>query len=350
MTSSVLGLNGADETDDCRALYREAVLAHARHDPDIYCLDTDQGGYEDHFQAALPEQYVDAGIAEANALSVAAGLASTGKTVFVNTMATFASSRALEQLKIDVAYNDLPVKVVGTHCGLSGGHYGPTHHSCEDLAIMRSLANMKVVVPADGAATTWAVEAAIETPGPVYLRLGRGATPRVYKDPPPFALGRAVVLREGWDVTIVAAGPLPVAIALAAARLLALEGHGARVLDVHTIKPLDVEVLVRAATETLGFVSVEDHNVLGGLGTAVAEALSAEAPALVRRVGVPDRFCPYVGRHEELLEHFDITPRRVADTALQVIGASLDGGLRRHRDRTRGGFVEPKGGVDAALS
>jgi transketolase len=301
-----------------RDIYRRTLAEVAAADPRVYCLDTDMGGLEDSFQAVLPGQYVDLGIAEANMMGVAAGLAAAGKIPFVNTMAGFASARACEQVKLDIAYHEMPVRIVVTHSGLSAGHFGPTHQACEDLAIMRAIPNMTVVVPADTVETERAIRAAVDWPGPVYVRLGRNATPIVHGGEYDFRIGRAVVLREGADVTIVATGALPVTMALAAHEELARGGVRAAVVDLHTLKPLDVATLVSMTRGRAGVVTVEDHSVIGGLGGAVAEALSEHAPTRVLRIGIPDRFCPDVGPHEYLLDRSGVTAGRVVEAALRL--------------------------------
>lgn len=305
-----------------RDIYRRTLQELARHDARIYCLDSDQGGLEDSFARALPQQYVNLGIAEANMMTVAAALASTGKIPFVNTMAGFASARACEQIKIDIAYNNLPVKIVGTHSGFSSGHLGPTHQSLEDLAIMRALPNMTVLVPVDTVETARAVEAAVHIPGPVYIRLGRRPTPLVYQADYDFTVGRAVTLRHGTDVTIVAVGSYPVLAALAACEQLLKMGVSARVLNMHTLKPLDRPALMAAARETHGVVTVEEHNILGGLGGAVAEVVSEQALVPVRRLGVPDTFCDHVGNQQELLEIYGITQDQIVKEVLQLLFGS----------------------------
>jgi len=301
-----------------REVYRKTLQELAERDARIWCVDSDTGNFEDTFATALPGQYVNLGIAEANLMSVAAALAAAGKIPFVNTMATFATGRAFEQIKLDVAYNNVPVKIVGTHGGTSAGHLGPTHQALEDLALMRVLPNMTVMVPADAAEAAKAVEKAAYLPGPVYIRLDRKATPVVYDQDYDFVPGQAVTLLSGRDVTIVATGAYPVVFALEAARRLTDLGVSVRVLNVHTLKPLDVEAVGRAARETRGLVTVEDHSVIGGLGSAVAEAVAEHCPAPVRRVGVRDRFCDQVGGHLELLAACEVTPERVMADALAL--------------------------------
>jgi transketolase len=305
-------------TESTRDAYRRTLLALAIEDPALYVLDSDVGGLEDTFGTKLPAQFVNLGIAEANLMSVAAGLAQAGKTVFVNTMATFASTRATEQLKIDVAGNNLAVKIVATHGGLSAAYLGPTHWALEDLAILRTLPNMTVVVPADVWATEEATRAIAAAPGPVYLRLDRGPTPTVHTADTVFELGRALEVRPGADVTIIATGALPVLMALEAHVALAGAGISARVLDMHTVKPIDVEAIKRAATETAGIVTVEDHNVLGGLGSAVSEVVTSTHPCTVVRIGVVDTAMERVGGHGDLLAMAGVTAERVCGAARSI--------------------------------
>ncbi|HEX6291226.1 MAG TPA: transketolase C-terminal domain-containing protein [Herpetosiphonaceae bacterium] len=302
-----------------REIYRKTLLELAQRDQRIYCLDSDMGGLETSFQASLPGQYIDLGIAEANLMSVAAGCAKLGKIPFVNTMAAFASSRAYEQVKIDIAYNNLPVRIVATHGGLAAAYLGPTHHAQQDLAAMRALPNMTVMTPADAVETAKMVEAAAYLPGPVYIRLGRNRTDLVYHADYDFAVGRAVELRPGHDVTIVAAGSYPVLAAVAAHERLAALGITARVLNMHTLKPLDEAALVAAARETRGIVTVEDHSIIGGLGGAVAETLAERAPTLMRRVGIADAFCDHVGDHHHLIASYGVTPGHLTATVRELL-------------------------------
>ncbi|TCO55604.1 transketolase family protein [Actinocrispum wychmicini] len=302
-----------------RDAYRAALAELAARDERIWCCDSDMGGLEDGFGRQFPRRYVDLGIAEANMMSVAAGLAASGKIPFVNTMASFACLRAGEQVKIDIAYNALPVHIAASHAGLSGGHFGPTHQSLEDIAVMRALPNMTVIVPSDAAMIAQAVAVQAGLPGPSYLRLGRKATPDVHPPGARFVLGRAARLRAGTDVTLVACGPHPVLAALAAHEQLVASGVSARVLDVSTLKPFDVESIVDASIETGGLVTVEEHSVIGGLGSAVAEVLAEHAPARLRRIGMPDRFCAQVGTPEHLLDTYGITGKAVAEAALELL-------------------------------
>jgi transketolase len=298
-----------------RETYRRVLLELATADPRVMCVDSDMGGFEDGFAAALPDQYVNVGIAEANLMGVAAGLAATGRIPFANTISSFAATRACEQMKIDIAGNNLPVRVVVTHGGLSAGHYGPTHHALEDVAVVRTLPNMTVLVPADAVDTEYAVRAAMALPGPVFIRLGRAPTPLVQQQPYDFAIGRAQLLRAGDDVTIVACGPYPVHLAVLASDELAGAGIAARVLNLHTVKPIDIPALVVAAEQTAGIVTVEDHVLVGGAGGAVCEVLAEHRPCRVRRVGVPDAFFDTVGSERELLEEAGVRVDRIAAAA-----------------------------------
>ncbi|MER7900598.1 transketolase C-terminal domain-containing protein [Streptomyces sp. NPDC096046] len=315
-----------------RDVYRAVLLDLAASDPRIFAVDTDMGGLEDTFEAALPGQYVNVGIAEANLMGVSAGLAADGLVPFANTIASFAATRACEQVKVDIAGNNLPVRIVGTHGGFSAAHYGPTHHALEDVAILRTLPNLTVVVPADAAETEYVIRAIADTtafPGPVYVRLGRKATPLVHDGPYEFRIGRADLLRAGHDVTIVATGPLPVCEALAAADLLAGRGIAARVLNMHTVKPLDEEAVLTAVRETAGLVTVEDHVLVGGLGSAVTELTAERSPCRVRRIGVPDGFHDEVGSERELLALAGVSAERIAEAAEEVVRHAAQGTFER---------------------
>ncbi|MFC7896916.1 transketolase family protein [Streptomyces sp. NPDC057381] len=305
-----------------RDICRRALLDLAREDPRIMCVDADVGGLESLF-ADLPEQYVNVGIAEANLIGMAAGMAAAGLVPFAHTLSGFAATRACEQIKVDVAGNNLPVRIIVTHGGLSAGHYGPTHHAVDDFGILRLMPQLTVLVPADAVEAEQALIASAGHPGPVVIRLGRGETPLVHGRPCEFQIGRALTLADGDDVTLVATGPYPVLMALRAAETLAAEGIAARVLNMHTIKPLDEEAVLRAAAETRGVITVEDHLVVGGLGGAVCEVVAARGGCPVRRIGVPDRFSDRVGGELDLLEHAGVTPERIAAEARLLTGAAL---------------------------
>lgn len=242
------------------------------------------------FKKAFPERHIDCGIAECNMMGIAAGLAATGKIPFASSFAMFAAGRAFEQVRNSIAYPKLNVKIGATHAGISVGEDGATHQCNEDIALMRTIPGMVVINPSDDVEAKAAVRAAIEHEGPVYLRFGRLAVP-VINDKPDykFELGKGVVLREGKDVTIIATG-LPVSECLAAADKLAADGIDAKVINIHTIKPLDEELVLAAAKETGKVVTVEEHSVIGGLGSAVCDVLSEKCPTKVMKIGINDTF------------------------------------------------------------
>jgi transketolase len=321
-----VGQPSADSTQDStRDVCRRVLLELAREDPRVICVDADNGGLEDIF-ADLPGQYVNVGIAEANMMGVAAGLAAAGLRPFAHTISSFAAARACEQIKIDVAAANLPVRIVVTHAGLSAGHYGPTHHAVQDIAIIRTMPNMTLLVPADAVEADWAIRAAHRLPGPVFIRLGRKATPLIHQGPCALQVGAALTVREGGDVTLVAAGPYPVLMAIAAADALRGRGVRARVLNMHTIKPIDEGALLRAARQTAGIVTIEDHLVVGGLGGAVCEVVTQHQPCRVRRIGVPDEFSDRVGDERFLLAEAGVTPERIVSAALDLVSSRTAAG------------------------
>ncbi|MFJ3581257.1 transketolase family protein [Streptomyces sp. NPDC090127] len=309
-----------------REAYRDTLLPLLARRPELMCLDSDTGLFSADHAAAAGEQYLNLGIAEQNLMGVAAGMAACGRVPFVNTMAAFATSRALEAIKIDIAYNRLPVRIMATHGGLAAGHLGPTHQALEDLAVMRVLPGMTVVVPADAAATEAFVEQSLNLPGPLYVRLGRKATPPLPVGPPP-VIGQAQTLREGGDVVLASCGPYPVLACLAAADALAGHGIEATVLNMHTLRPLDTETLTAAARPADLVVTLEEHWRGGGLGGAVAETLAERAPVRVVRLGVPDTFVTEVGHQEHLVAHYDLTAERVVRT----VRTALDTAARTGR-------------------
>ena len=263
----------------------------AQHD-NVVVLDADLAGSTKTgvFRKAFPERHINCGIAEGNMMSVAAGLAATGKVVFASSFAMFAAGRAFEQIRNSIGYPHLNVKIGATHAGISVGEDGATHQCNEDIALMRTIPGMVIINPSDDVEARAAVKAAYEHQGPVYLRFGRLAVP-VINDRPDykFEIGKGVVLREGKDVTIFATG-LEVAEALVAADLLEADGIHAKVINIHTIKPLDKELVVAASKETGKVVTVEEHSVIGGLGSAICDVLSEEAPTKVMKIGVNDTF------------------------------------------------------------
>ncbi len=271
------------------------------------------------FKKKYPERFYDCGIAEGNMMSVAAGLAAAGKVVFASSFAMFAAGRAYEQVRNSIGYPHLNVKIGATHAGITVGEDGATHQCIEDLALMRAIPGMVVINPVDAVEAKAAVEAAINYYGPVYLRFGRYAT-RVLNDKETykFELGKGVLMNEGTDLTIVATG-IMVDMALEAAKILATRGIQARVVNIHTIKPLDKEIILKAARETGAIVTAEEHTVIGGLGSAVAEAVCEGCPVPVIKVGVEDRFgCS--GKVPPLLEMYGLTTANIVAKAELALG------------------------------
>ena len=304
-----------------RAAYGKALAELAEREPNLVVLDADLSGstMSKDFAAVCPDRFFDMGIAEANMVGVAAGLAACGKKPFVNSFAMFAAGRAWEQVRNSVAYPRLNVKVVGSHGGLSVGEDGATHQCIEDLAIMRAIPGMTVLCPCDAHEMRAAVEALLAYEGPAYLRLGRLAVETVTDQVPgySFAIGKGALLRPGTDVTVVAVGMM-VQMALAAAEQLAGEGLSVRVIDMHTIKPLDTDLLLRAAKETGCLVTTEEANVVGGLGSAVAECLSGAFPVPLVRHGVEDVF-GRSGAAQKVLEAYGLTVEGIVDKVRQAI-------------------------------
>jgi transketolase len=270
------------------------------------------------FKKAHPERFFDCGIAEGNMISTAAGVATTGKTVFASSFAMFAAGRAFEQVRNSVGYPHLNVKIGATHAGITVGEDGATHQCNEDIALMRTIPGMTIVNPSDDVEAKAAVKAALDTNGPFYLRFGRFAVP-VINDRPDyqFELGKGVQLADGSDVTIIATG-LMVSMALEARELLAAVGISARVVNIHTIKPIDRDIIAKAASETGAIVTAEEHNVIGGLGGAVAEVVCETAPAPVVRVGMNDTY-GHSGTVPALLEAYGLTPAAIVAAAKKAI-------------------------------
>lgn len=304
-----------------RAAYGKALAELAEKEPNLVVLDADLSGstMSKDFAAVCPDRFFDMGIAEANMVGVAAGMATCGKKPFVNSFAMFAAGRAWEQVRNSVAYPGLNVKVVGSHGGLSVGEDGATHQCIEDLAIMRAIPGMTVLCPCDAHEMHQAVKALLAYDGPAYLRLGRLAVETVTDQVPgyEFAIGKGALLRPGTDVTVVAVGMM-VQMALAAAEQLAGEGLSVRVIDMHTIKPLDTDLLLRAAKETGCLVTTEEANVVGGLGSAVAECLSGAFPVPLVRHGVEDVF-GRSGAAQKVLEAYGLTVEGIVDKLRQAI-------------------------------
>jgi transketolase len=303
------------ERHDCREAFQRTLVELAGSDERIVAVVNDSVGSSKlgGFAAAFPERLINVGIAEQNMVGVAAGLANGGRIPFASGAAPFLTGRALEQIKADVAYSNANVKLCGQSPGMAYGELGPTHHSIEDLAWLRAIANLPVVVPADPVETEQVIRWAARTEGPAFIRVSRAPVRVVHDAGYAFRLGVAARLRDGDDLTIVACGTV-VERALDAAELLAARGIATRVLNMATVRPLDREAIVAAARETGGIVTVEEHTVHGGLGGAVAELVSTEHPAPMRLLGVPGVFAP-TGSTEALMRRFGLTAEGIAEAA-----------------------------------
>ena len=297
-----------------RVSYGNALVELAKEHDDVYVLDADLAAATQTaiFKKEFPERHIDCGIAECNMIGIAAGLAATGKVPFASSFAMFAAGRAFEQVRNSVGYPHLNVKIGATHAGISVGEDGATHQCNEDIALMRTIPGMTILNPADDVEARAAVKAAIEMEGPVYLRFGRLAAP-IFNDPETyqFEIGKGITLREGKDVTLVETG-LMVSEALDAAEQLAAAGISARVLNIHTIKPLDVDLIAKAAAETGLLITVEEHSIIGGLGAAVAEAVCDTCPVPVVRIGVNDEY-GHSGPAVDLLKEFGLCAEHIVE-------------------------------------
>lgn len=294
-----------------RDAYGKALVALGAENKDIVVLDADlsKSTKTADFAKAYPERFFNMGIAEANLMGTAAGLAAAGKIPFASTFAIFATGRAFEQIRNSIAYPKLNVKIAATHSGITVGEDGGSHQAVEDVAIMRAMPNMTVLVPADGEETKQAIYAAAKYDGPVYIRMGRLSVPLLFDENYKFEIGKANVLREGEDCTIFANGVM-VAPALDAAKELEEEGLKVAVVNVASVKPLDRETIISYAQKTKAVVTAEEHNIIGGLGSAIAEVLSEEVPTPIVRVGIKDTFGES-GRPLELLEKYGLTKEDV---------------------------------------
>ena len=304
-----------------RESYGRTLAELGKEHEDFLVLDADLAGSTKTavFRKAFPERHINCGIAEQNMVGVAAGIAATGRVAFASSFAMFAAGRAYEQIRNSVGYPQLNVKIAATHGGISVGEDGATHQCNEDFALMRTIPGMVVMVPSDDVEAEAMVRAAYAHKGPVYMRFSRLATP-VFNNPETykFEIGKAITMREGKDVAIIAAG-LPVASAMEAAEKLAAEGIEARVIDMHTIKPLDEEAVLRAAKEIGKIVTVEEHSIIGGLGSAVAEVLAEQCPAELKRVGIYDRYTES-GPAEALIHHYGLDGEGVYNAVKAFLG------------------------------
>ncbi len=302
-----------------REAFGTTLVELAREGVDVVAVEADlsKSTTTAVFADAYPERFFNVGIAEQNMIGVAAGLAVAGKVAFTGSFAVFATGRAYDQVRNTVCYSNLDVKLAPTHSGVTVGADGGSHQMIEDLALMRVLPGMRVLVPADYHAARAALRTAAATPGPVYVRLGRIGAEQVYAEDHVFEIGRANVLRTGADVTLAACG-IMVSEALTAAGLLAGEGVSAEVIDISSVKPLDVDTLVASVAKTGRIVTCEEHSVLGGMGSAVSEVLSEACPVPTRRIGVADVFGTS-GEPSELMEHFGLTAAHIAEAARELI-------------------------------
>lgn len=303
----------------CRKAFSDTLLEKAKADKTIYTVATDSRGSVTtaKFFRELPKQSVELGIAEQNAVAFGAGLALTGKNVFVTSPACFLAARAYEQVKVDIAYNNTNVKLIGVSAGVSYGPLGCTHTSLHDFASMRSLPNIHVYSPADGVQTAWLIGRMTEWKGPAYIRMGRGDVEAVYPEGTQFEMGKATTVRDGSDVTIIACGEM-VYYATEAAKLLEADGISARVIDLFCLKPFDRETIVAAAVETKAIVTVEEHSINGGLGELVAHVVAESHPRKMAILGFPDEEY-VVGKSTELFRHYGLTSENIVANAKRLL-------------------------------
>lgn len=301
-----------------REAYGKALVEFGA-DENIIVMDADlsKSTKTEGFKKAYPERFINTGIAEGNMMSVAAGISTCGKTVFASSFAMFAAGRAFEQIRNSIGYPHLNVKIGATHAGISVGEDGATHQCLEDIGIMRTIPGMVILNPADATESRLAVKAAIEHNGPVYLRFGRLAVPTIFGDDYKFEIGKGVQLSDGTDVTLIATG-LMVPEAIKAAEMLQLDGVSARVINIATIKPIDKDIIIKAAKETGAIVTAEEHNIMGGLGSAVAEVLCEDAPVPMLRVGTNDVF-GRSGKPYALLDMYGLNAENIAANAKKAI-------------------------------
>lgn len=307
------------EKQATREAYGQALeeLGAVRQDVVVLDADLSKSTKTSVFQAKYPERFFNAGIAEQNLMGLAAGFAAAGKVPFASTFAVFATGRAYDQIRNSICYPRLNVKIAATHAGITVGEDGGSHQALEDINLMRGLPNMTVLVPADGPEAKNAVKAAADYEGPVYIRLGRSGVPTITDADVPFVIGKGRVMREGADVTLIGCGMM-VAKALEAADVLAAEGVNAAVIDMSTIKPIDRELIVEWAKKTGAIVTAEEHNVIGGLGSAVAEVLVEEVLVPVERVGIEDVFGES-GTGGELVEKYRLTAEHIVEKAKRAV-------------------------------
>ena len=296
-----------------RESFGKALVELGKGNENVVVLTADLAGATKTslFEKEFPDRFINVGIAEQNMIGISAGLATTGKIPFASTFAMFAAGRAYDQIRNSVAYPKLNVKICGTHAGVTVGEDGATHQMLEDLSLMRSIPNMTVLCTSDDVQTKWAIKEMAKIDGPVYIRLARVATPVIYDENQKFEIGKMVQIGDGTDATVFATG-VEVAEALKAKEELEKENINIRVVDVHTIKPIDREMIIKCAKETKKLITIEDHSVIGGLGTAVCEVLSEEYPTKVVRMGMQDRFGKS-GKAEQLLKYFKLDSQAIIE-------------------------------------
>ena len=296
-----------------RQSYGEALLEFGKENKNVVVLDADlsTATKTELFAKEFPDRFFDMGIAEQNMISTAAGMATCGKIAYASTFAVFAAGRAYDQIRNSVCYPKLNVKICATHAGVTVGEDGATHQMLEDISMMRTLPNMTVISTSDDIETKWAVKEISKINGPVYLRLSRLATPVIYNEDQKFEIGKAIQIGDGTDATIFATG-VTVSEALKAQEQLKENGIDVRVVDIHTIKPIDRDIIIKCAKETKKLISIEDHNVIGGLGSAISEVLTDECPTKLIRLGINDTFGKS-GNAVELMEYFGITAERIIE-------------------------------------
>ena len=300
-----------------RQSYGEALAELGKENPNIVVLDADlsTATKTNIFAKEFPERFFDMGIAEQNLVSTAAGMSTCGKIPYVSTFAVFAAGRAYDQIRNSVCYPKLNVKICATHAGVTVGEDGATHQMIEDISLMRTLPNMTVLSTSDDVQTKWAVKEISKINGPVYLRLSRLATPIIYGENQKFEIGKAVQIGEGTDATIFATG-VTVSEAIRAQEILENKGIKVRVVDIHTVKPIDKDMVIKCAKETKKLISVEDHNVIGGLGSAISEVLTEEYPVKLVRMGINDTFGKS-GKAIELMQYFGITAENIVEKVVK---------------------------------
>lgn len=296
-----------------RQSYGEALVELGKKNSNVVVLDADLAGATktDLFKKEFPNRFFDMGIAEQDMVSTAAGMATCGKVPYISTFAVFAAGRAYDQIRSSVCYPKNNVKICATHCGVTVGEDGATHQMLEDISLMRTMPNMKVFCPSDDVQTKWLIEEISKFDGPAYVRLGRLATPVIYDANQKFEIGKGVQIGEGKDATVFATGVV-VSEAVKAKEILEKQGIHIRVVDIHTIKPIDRELIIKCAKETKKLISIEDHSIIGGLGSAIAEVLIEEYPTKLIRMGIKDTFGKS-GKAEELMKHFKITAEDIVD-------------------------------------